>query len=93
MSFRRRLALSTAAAVAVVAVLGSVLAYLIVRATLRDQVDGALRNQVEMIAVRACVEADGPGDRFLLTEHAGVHRVRRGRRRCRSRGRSTATRR
>ena len=52
MSFRRRLALSTAAAVAVVAVLGSVLAYLIVRATLREQVDGALRNQADMIAVR-----------------------------------------
>ena len=60
MSFRRRLALSTAAAVAVVAVLGSVLAYLIVRATLREQVDGALRNQVEMMAVRQSVQAGRP---------------------------------
>ena len=67
MSFRRRLALSTAAAVAVVAVLGSVLAYLLVRATLREQVDGALRNQVEMMAVRQSVQAGPPGDRFLLT--------------------------
>ena len=60
MSFRRRLALSTAAAVAVVAVLGSVLAYLIVRDTLRDQIDGALRNQVEMIGVRRVRRRPGP---------------------------------
>ena len=60
MSFRRRLALSTAAAVAVVAVLGSVLAYLIVRATLLDQIDTALRNQVEMIEMRRSVQPGLP---------------------------------
>ena len=94
MSFRRRLALSTAAAVAVVAVLGSVLAYLIVRATLRDQIDDALRNQVEMIELRRRVQARSPGDRLLLTNTpvftAFVGAARDG---CRSRGRSTATRR
>ncbi|HEX6023336.1 MAG TPA: HAMP domain-containing sensor histidine kinase [Solirubrobacter sp.] len=66
MSFRRRLALCTAAAVAVVAVLGSVLAYLIVRATLLDQIDNALRDQVHMIELRRTV-APTPGDRVLLT--------------------------
>ncbi len=46
MSFRRRLALSCAAAVAVAVILGSILAYLIVRDTLRGQIDSALREQV-----------------------------------------------
>jgi two-component system sensor histidine kinase MprB len=45
-SFRRRLALSCAGAVAVAVVLGSVLAYFIVRGTLRGQIDSALRSQV-----------------------------------------------
>jgi two-component system sensor histidine kinase MprB len=65
-SFRRRLALSTAAAVAVVAVLGSVFAYLIVRATLLDQIDNALADQVEMIEMRRSMTPE-PGDRVLLT--------------------------
>ena len=43
MSFRRRLALSCGAAVAVVVVLGSVLAYFAVRNTLRAEIDDALR--------------------------------------------------
>ena len=42
MSFRRRLALSCGAAVAVAVVLGSVLTYVIVRDTLRDQIDSSL---------------------------------------------------
>jgi two-component system sensor histidine kinase MprB len=46
MTFRRRLALSCAGAVAVAVILGSVLAYLIVRGTLRGQIDTALRNEV-----------------------------------------------
>jgi two-component system, OmpR family, sensor histidine kinase MprB len=45
MSFRRRLALSCAAAVAVVAVLGSAAAYWIVSDTLHGQIDGDLRRQ------------------------------------------------
>src|SRR3954462_5745824 len=45
MSFRRRLALSCAGAVAFAVVLGSVLAYFIVRGTLRGQIDSALRGQ------------------------------------------------
>jgi two-component system sensor histidine kinase MprB len=55
-SFRRRLALSCAAAVAVAVVLGSVLAYLIVRGTLRSQIDATLRKQVTNVA-----EMPGPG--------------------------------
>ena len=46
MSFRRRLALSCAGAVAVAVVLGSILSYFIVRGTLRGQIDSALRDQV-----------------------------------------------
>ena len=53
MSFRRRLALSCAAAVAVAVVLGSVLAYLVVRDTLRSQIDSALNMQVENVSVSA----------------------------------------
>jgi two-component system sensor histidine kinase MprB len=49
-TFRRRLALSCAAAVAVAVVLGSVLAYLIVRGTLRGQIDATLRRQVTQVA-------------------------------------------
>ena len=46
MSFRRRLALSCAAAVAVVVVFGSGLAYWIVSNTLHDQIDSSLRDLV-----------------------------------------------
>ena len=45
MSFRRRLALSCGAAVAVAVVLGCGFAYWIVRDTLRDQIDNSLLNQ------------------------------------------------
>jgi two-component system sensor histidine kinase MprB len=47
-SFRRRLALSCAVAVAVAVVLGSVGAYLLVRGTLLGQIDASLREQVTM---------------------------------------------
>ncbi len=63
MSFRRRLALSCGAAVAVVVVVGSALAYWIVRDTLRGQIDASLRQQAEVGAV----SIEG-GDRMLLTE-------------------------
>ena len=53
MSFRRRLALSCGAAVAVVVVLGSALAYWVVRDTLRGEIDDALRRQVDDGARRA----------------------------------------
>ena len=68
MSFRRRLALSCGAAVAVAVVLGSGLTYWIVRDTLRDQIDASLRDQAGMTAVRA-VQVSGPAekDRLLLT--------------------------
>ena len=62
MSFRRRLALSCGAAVAVAVVLGSALAYLVVRDTLRGQIDSALRVQVEMARCARPREA-GPGAR------------------------------
>jgi two-component system, OmpR family, sensor histidine kinase MprB len=43
MSLRRRIALTAAAAVAVAVVLGSVVAYVVVRDTLRGQIDASLR--------------------------------------------------
>ncbi|HYC80532.1 MAG TPA: hypothetical protein VEB65_02020, partial [Solirubrobacterales bacterium] len=43
MSLRRRIAVTAAAAVAVAVALGSVVAYLVVRDTLRGQIDGSLR--------------------------------------------------
>ena len=46
MSFRRRLALSCGAAVAIVVVLGCGLAYWVVRDTLRAEIDSALRSEV-----------------------------------------------
>jgi two-component system sensor histidine kinase MprB len=54
MSFRRRLALCCAAAVAVAVLGGSALAYVIVRGTLRGEVDDSLRKQVARVAT------DGP---------------------------------
>jgi two-component system, OmpR family, sensor histidine kinase MprB len=58
-SFRRRLALCCAGAVAVAVVLGSVLAYLIVRGTLRGEVDASLRSQVARVAQDPPVSAFG----------------------------------
>ena len=61
-SFRRRLALSCGAAVAVAVVLGSVLAYWIVRDTLRDQIDDSLRAQADAGADAGLDgRAGGPG--------------------------------
>ncbi|HET6550762.1 MAG TPA: HAMP domain-containing sensor histidine kinase [Solirubrobacter sp.] len=62
MSFRRRLALCCAAAVAIVAVLGCALGYLIVRDTLRGQIDASLRKQATFMSV-----GPPPGERDLLT--------------------------
>jgi two-component system sensor histidine kinase MprB len=67
-SFRRRIALSCAAAVAVVAVLGSVLAYYIVRGTLRDQIDARLRGSADA----GTMAVPQPGDRTLLTSEPPV---------------------
>ena len=50
MSFRARLALVSAAAVALAVVLASALVYLVVREELRRQVDEALRERAEAIA-------------------------------------------
>jgi two-component system sensor histidine kinase MprB len=47
-SFRRRLALSCGAAVAIVVVLGSALTYWVVRDTLRGEIDSALKRSVAM---------------------------------------------
>ncbi len=67
MSFRRRIALSCGAAVAIVVVLGSVLAYFVVRNTLRGEIDSALQRQVEMARAGAPPFGDaGPPDRLML---------------------------
>jgi two-component system sensor histidine kinase MprB len=68
-SFRRRLGLSCAAAVAVAVILGSILAYAIVRNTLRSQIDSTLRDQVSRVQTQS-VSAPAPGDgdmSFLLS--------------------------
>jgi two-component system sensor histidine kinase MprB len=64
LSFRRRLALCCAAAVAVVAVLGSAVAYVVVRDTLHGQIDDDLRRQAERAPTPL---PDAAGDRVLLT--------------------------
>jgi two-component system sensor histidine kinase MprB len=69
MTFRRRLALCCATAVAVTAVLGSGLAYVIVRATLRGEVDDDLRKQA------FAAPAPPPPGTALLTESAPVFRA------------------
>jgi two-component system sensor histidine kinase MprB len=69
MTFRRRLALCCATAVAVTAVLGSGLAYVIVRATLRGEVDADLRKQA------FSAPAPPPPGTALLTESAPVFRA------------------
>ena len=51
MSFRRRLLLASAAAVAIAVALAAVLAYVVVRGTLRDQIDSSLRGAAESRAV------------------------------------------
>jgi two-component system sensor histidine kinase MprB len=69
-SFRRRLALSCGAAVAIVVVLGSALAYWVVRDTLRSEIDDALRRQVEMAPAPAPPGRTGvdehPRDRLMI---------------------------
>jgi two-component system sensor histidine kinase MprB len=69
MSFRRRLALSCAGAVAVAVVLGSILSYFIVRGTLRGQIDSALRDQVARFdAPMPPPPGDGVGNVTYLTD-------------------------
>jgi len=67
MSFRRRLALSCAGAVAFAVVLGSVLAYFIVRGTLRGEIDSALRGQVQRTDA-PILPGGPPGDVMYLTD-------------------------
>jgi two-component system sensor histidine kinase MprB len=71
MTFRRRLALSCTAAVAIAVILGSVLAYLIVRDTLRGQIDTALRNEVS----RAGPPPDAPPAESSLAVLTGAPQV------------------
>jgi two-component system sensor histidine kinase MprB len=62
MSLRRRIAVTAAAAVAVAVALGSVVAYLVVRDTLRGQVDASLqRVPAPAIAERFSVRLPPPG--------------------------------
>jgi two-component system, OmpR family, sensor histidine kinase MprB len=70
MTFRRRLALCCAVAVAVTAVLGSAVAYVVVRETLRGEVDTDLRKQ----AAQSPPVALSTADPSLLTGAAPVFR-------------------
>jgi two-component system sensor histidine kinase MprB len=66
MSFRRRLALCCAAAVAVAVVLGSALAYVIARGTLRGEIDDSLRKQVAVATTQGpTVTVMGGADSLL----------------------------
>ncbi len=62
MTFRRRLALVSAAAVAVAVVLASVIVYFVVRDELRDQVDSGLRDLAQGASITA-LPAPPPGPR------------------------------
>ena len=73
MSFRRRLTLACGAAVAVVVVLGSGLAYWAVRETLRGEIDAALTEQVAGLSARP-----EPTDVITQAPQAYVRVVRRG---------------
>jgi len=73
MSFRRRLALSCAGAVAFAVVLGSVLAYFIVRGTLRGQIDSALRAQE--VRFDAPAPPGGVGNVMFLTDTPAYTRL------------------
>jgi two-component system sensor histidine kinase MprB len=64
-SFRRRLALTCGAAVAVTVVLGSILTYVIVRDTLRGQVDQSLHEEAMKMQAEPLPIAGG--DRVMLT--------------------------
>jgi two-component system sensor histidine kinase MprB len=72
-SFRRRLTLACGAAVAVVVVLGSGLAYWAVRETLRGEIDAALTEQVAGLSARP-----EPTDVITQAPQAYVRVVRRG---------------
>jgi two-component system sensor histidine kinase MprB len=69
MTFRRRLALCCAAAVAVTAVLGSALAYVVVRGTLRGEVDRDLEKQAMTAPANVTLSS---GDPALLSAAAPV---------------------
>jgi two-component system sensor histidine kinase MprB len=62
MSLRRRIAFTAAAAVAVAVVLGSIVAYVVVRDTLLGQIDASLRR----------VPAPPPGERFTVRVPPGT---------------------
>jgi two-component system sensor histidine kinase MprB len=71
-SFRRRLALSCGAAVAVAVVLGSILTYVIVRDTLRAQIDASLSEIGVSRETSVTMSGAAPRDRVLLTGQAPV---------------------
>jgi two-component system, OmpR family, sensor histidine kinase MprB len=66
-SLRRRIALTAAAAVAVAVVLGSVVAYVVVRDTLRGQIDASLQR----------VPPPGVGERFTMRVPPGTDPLER----------------
>jgi two-component system sensor histidine kinase MprB len=62
MSFRRRIAFTAAAAVAIAVAVGSVVAYFVVHDTLLGQIDASLRNAADqsMLATRVPAPGDAP---------------------------------
>ncbi|HWH45768.1 MAG TPA: HAMP domain-containing sensor histidine kinase [Thermoleophilaceae bacterium] len=72
MSFRRRLIVFSAAAVAVAILLASVIAFLAVRAQLRGQIDDSLRD-LATGAITFAVPAPGPEREFEVTPREAQH--------------------
>jgi two-component system sensor histidine kinase MprB len=75
MSFRARLTLVAAAAVALAVVLASVIVYVVVRHQLRSQVDDAVRSQARLITnpIGPPLRLEpGPGGQYYLDIHRGV---------------------
>jgi two-component system, OmpR family, sensor histidine kinase MprB len=72
MTFRARLTLVAAAAVALAVVLASVIVYVVVRHQLRSQVDDSVRAQGFQISQGTLHLEPGPGGQYYLDIHRGV---------------------
>jgi two-component system, OmpR family, sensor histidine kinase MprB len=71
MTFRRRLTVASAAAVAMAIALSSVVFFVAVRAQLRGQVDGSLRDQAGEVSAKLTGQPVGPSDTEALPPFVG----------------------
>ena len=75
-SFRRRIAVTAASAVAVAVVLGSIVAYVVVRDVLRDQIDASLRSALPVVGARFTMPAAARAPSRRSSRSSGPVRVR-----------------